>query len=100
MAIFKMGEKEYKPLYIVTVNGRTTIENSWASVKLLWHGVSGASQERIDNKLDRKRYLNTVKKFGTATQYKYFKSLVEKEEAGEGSILLKEIQTTFSKSLF
>ena len=84
MAIVEMDKKEYKPLYVVTVNGKTSIENSWGNVKLLWHDVSGASQVRIDNRKNRRYYLNTVKEFGTKAQYKYFKSLVEKEEAGEG----------------
>ena len=84
MAIIQMSEQEYRPLYIVTVNGRTTIENSWSSVMALWHGVSGASQERIDNKGNRKQHLETVKKYGTLSQYEYFKSLVDREESGEG----------------
>lgn len=72
---------EYKPLYVVMVDGNTYIVNSWAAVKSLWHGVSGATQMRLDNKYGKKEYLKIVSEFGTKAQYEYFKSLVDQEES-------------------
>jgi len=70
---------EYNPLYVVRVNGNIYIVSSWGAVKSLWHGISGATQMRIDNKYGKKEYLEIVREFGTIAQYKYFKSLVDQE---------------------
>lgn len=83
MALIEKDDEEYRPLYIVTINGKTMIVNSLNAVKHLCHGVSGASQVRIDNKRNKKEYLETLKEYGTFSQYEYFKSLVDKEESGE-----------------
>ena len=100
-----MGDEEYRPLYVVNVYGRTMILNSWNAVESLVNGVPRAYQERIDNKKNRKQHLETVKKYGTSSQYEYFKSLVDREESGGstgifGDKLIDEKESRKSKGLF
>jgi len=58
-------EKQFYPMYVVTANGTTTIERSWADTKLRWHRVSGASQYRIRLENIQGWDIEAVEEFGT-----------------------------------